>query len=121
MKIKNMNTYLKYLLNMTVCTGFLVAAGCATDKGQQAPAKDTRPIEERLRVGMTKDEVRAAIGEPAGKSVSSKGEESWRFSDTAKAFIPFYTISGGKFQNLNVNFDTDGKVKDWSSNKQGIY
>lgn len=116
-----MKINLKHLLNMTVCTGFLVAAGCATDNGQQAHTKDTRPIEERLRVGMTKDEVHAALGEPGGKSVNSKGEESWRFSDTAKAFIPFYTISGGKFQNLIVNFDTDGKVKDWSSNKQGMY
>src|SRR6266853_4550343 len=87
-------------------------AGCATDQGP-SQTKDTRPVEERLRVGMTKDEVRQAIGDPGGKSVNSKGEESWRYSDTAKAFIPFYAIGGGKFQNIVVNFDSDGKGKDW--------
>ncbi|MCI0535498.1 MAG: outer membrane protein assembly factor BamE [Verrucomicrobiales bacterium] len=99
--------------------------GCATNQGlkteQAKEAKDNRPIEERLRVGMTKSEVRAAIGEPGGRSVGSAGEEPWRYSDTAKAFIPFYAIGGGKFQVLILNFDSEGKVKDWSSSKQGLY
>ena len=101
---------------------FLAAAGCASDKGQEAakPA-DKRPIEQRLQVGMSKDEVRAACGEPAGKGVTSDGTESWRYTDSAKAWIPFYTISGGKFQTVTINFDKDGKVKEWSSNKQGMY
>ncbi len=106
----------------------LCFAGCATDKGQSTDQtqktekkKDTRPIEERLQVGMTKDEVRQIAGEPAGKSVNSTGQETWRYSDSAKAFIPFYTIGGGKFQNVIINFDSDGKVKDWSSGKQGLY
>jgi outer membrane protein assembly factor BamE (lipoprotein component of BamABCDE complex) len=113
----------KALLSLLVSTTVLVLSGCATDQGQKPPeqAKDTRPPEQRLSVGMTKDEVRKAIGNPGGTSVNSDGEESWRYSDSAKAFIPFYTISGGKFQHLTVNFDKEGKVKNWSSNRQGTY
>jgi outer membrane protein assembly factor BamE (lipoprotein component of BamABCDE complex) len=114
---------------LTVTVAFLVLSisGCASQgssqnqQTDQKQTKDTRPIEERLRVGMTKEEVRQAIGEPAGKSVNSKGEESWRYSDMGKAFIPFYVIGGGKFQHLTVNFDSESKVKEWSSTTQGLY
>jgi outer membrane protein assembly factor BamE (lipoprotein component of BamABCDE complex) len=106
----------------------LIISGCATTDStregaskQSQPPKDQRPIEERLKVGMTKDEVRSAIGEPSGKAVRSSGEETWNYSDNAKMFIPFYAISGGKFQNLTINFDSTGKIKDWASGKQGIF
>jgi hypothetical protein len=39
----------------------------------------------------------------------------------SKAFIPYYSISGGKFHHVIVNFDKDSKVKDWSSNTTGAY
>lgn len=107
-------------------TVLVLMAGCQTENGQQGssqPAKkeDKRPLEERLRVGMTKEEVRAALGEPGGKSTNSAGLESWRYSDNAKMWIPFYAIGGGKFKNVTVNFDADGKVKDWNAGEQGIY
>ena len=114
------------LLVSSVLFGLL--SGCASDQGQKSEAasqpkeaKDTRPREQRLKVGMTKDEVRQAIGNPNGTAVNSDGEESWSYHDTAKAFIPFYSVSGGKFQTLIVNFDKDSKVKSWSSNTQGAY
>ncbi|SRR6266446_6003778 len=95
--------------------------GCATDQPQKSEqAKDNRPVEERLRVGMTKEEVRQAIGNPAGTTVNSNGQESWRYTDTAKAWIPFYAISGGQFQNIVVNFDSEGKVKDWTTGTHGL-
>ena len=78
-------------------------------------------MEQRLKVGMTKDEVRQALGGPSGTSVDNNGEESWRYTDSAKAFIPFYSISGGKISALLVQFDKDGKVKSWSTSKQGMY
>jgi outer membrane protein assembly factor BamE (lipoprotein component of BamABCDE complex) len=114
---------------LTVTVAFLVLSisGCASQGSSQnqPPAqkqtKDTRPVEQRLRVGMTKAEVREAAGEPSGKAVNSKGEESWRYSDMGKAFIPFYAIGGGKFQHLTVNFDAQSKVKDWSKTTQGMY
>ncbi len=110
--------------SLLVSTSLLVLCGCATDKGAQerpAVAKDTRPLDQRLKVGMTKEEVRTALGNPAGTSVNSDGEESWRYSDSAKVFIPFYTVAGGKIQQLIVNFDKGGKVKNWSSSAQGLY
>jgi outer membrane protein assembly factor BamE (lipoprotein component of BamABCDE complex) len=112
-----------YVISLLVSTALLGFSGCASDQGQKPPAqaKDTRPREQRLSVGMTKDEVRKALGDPAGNSVNSDGEESWRYSDAEKAFIPFYSLSGGKIQFLMVNFDKDGKVKNWSSTKQGAY
>ena len=111
------------IIGIIIAGGLLGIAGCASDKGQEPakPAKDERPMEQRLSVGMTKDEVRKALGEPSGHSVDSNGEESWRYSDSAKTFIPFYSISGGKISMLTVQFDKDGKVKSWSSGKQGLY
>jgi outer membrane protein assembly factor BamE (lipoprotein component of BamABCDE complex) len=112
-----------FVTSILVCTALLALPGCATDQGQKKPeqTKDTRPLDQRLSVGMTKDETRKALGDPSGTSVNSDGDESWRYTDSAKAFIPFYSIAGGKFQHLTVNFDKDGKVKNWSSNTQGAY
>ena len=112
-----------FVISLLVSAALLGFSGCASDQGQKAPeqAKDTRPREQRLSVGMTKDEVRKALGDPGGSSTNSEGVESWRYNDSEKAFIPFYSLSGGKIQYLTVNFDKDGKVKDWSSTKQGAY
>jgi outer membrane protein assembly factor BamE (lipoprotein component of BamABCDE complex) len=96
-----------------------IFAGCATPEGQRST--DNRPINERISVGMTKGEVHAAIGDPSGKSMNSDGDEIWNYNDNAKMWIPFYAISGGKFENLTIHFDTDGKVKSWESGKHGIF
>ena len=118
-------TLVASLLISTALIGF---PGCASDQGQKPEqakkpeqTKDTRPLEERLSVGMSKDEVRTALGNPGGTSVSSSGEESWTYSDHAKAFIPYYSISGGKFHHVVVNFDKDSKVKNWSSSTTSAY
>ncbi len=103
------------------CMALLFVDGCATESTSGRASTAERPIEERLKVGMTKEEVRAALGEPVGKSTDSSGIESWNYNDTAKMWIPFYAIGGGKFQSTIVNFDERGKVKNWSSSKQGLY
>lgn len=108
--------------------------GCASNSGQTAetkpakpakaekPPKDKRSKEERLKVGMTKDEVIQAIGKPRDKSVSSDGSEVWTYNDIEKAmFIPYYSLSGGKTHFLTVIFDTNGVVKSWSSSTHGGY
>jgi outer membrane protein assembly factor BamE (lipoprotein component of BamABCDE complex) len=109
--------------------------GCASNQGQKTaeteqpkpakpekPPKDKRPKEDRLKVGMTMDEVVQAIGKPRGKSVNSDGSEIWTYNDVEKAaFIPYYSLSGGKTHYLTVVFDTSGKVKSWSSSSQGMY
>jgi outer membrane protein assembly factor BamE (lipoprotein component of BamABCDE complex) len=123
-------TLAMYLL---VCATAFGLCGCASNSGQTAengqpapakkekPPKDKRPKEDRLSVGMTMDQVVAAIGKPKGKSVSSDGSEVWSYNDTEKAWIPYYSLSGGKFHTLVVVFDTNGKVKSWSSSSQGAY
>jgi outer membrane protein assembly factor BamE (lipoprotein component of BamABCDE complex) len=120
-----------FVVSLLVSATLLGLCGCASDQGQKPEAtkkpekpkevKDTRPIDQRLTVGMTKDDVIKAIGNPKGRAVSSDGEETWTYSDTEKAFIPYYSLSGGKFHHVVVTFDKDGKVKSWSSNTQGQY
>ena len=116
------------IASLLVSAALLGLPGCASDKEQKPEqakkpeqTKDTRPMEQRLTVGMTKDEVRKAIGNAGNTSVNSDGEESWIYTDHAKAFIPYYSMSGGKFHHLVVNFDKDGKVKNWSSNTTSSY
>jgi hypothetical protein len=80
-----------FVISLLVSTALLGFSGCASDQGQKPPAqaKDTRPREQRLSVGMTKDEVRKALGDPAGNSVNSDGEESWRYIRCREGFHSF--------------------------------
>ena len=122
------------VVSLLASAALLGATGCASDQGQKPadapkPAeakkpekpKDSRPIDQRLSVGMTMDQVREAIGNPKGTAMSSDGEQTWTFSDAEKAWIPYYSLSGGKFHHVVVTFDKDGKVKSWTSNTQGAY
>ena len=117
-----------FVVSLLVSAALLGLSGCASDQGPKneqvkkvEKPKDTRPMEQRLSVGLTKDQVREAIGNPKGTSMNSDGTESWTYSDTEKGFIPYYRLSGGKFHHLIVNFDKDAKVKSWSSGEEGLY
>ena len=115
-----------YLLIPLILLSAAAMVGCATDStakqtAKQEPAKDQRPPEERIKVGMTKDEVKSALGEPSGKTTNSDGLENWSYSDHAKMWIPFYGISGGKFQNIHISFNPEGKVKSWTTGKTGLF
>jgi hypothetical protein len=83
--------------------------------------KDKRPIDERLTVGMSMDDVIAACGHPKGKGVNSDGTETWTYNNAEKAFIPYYSLSGGKITFVTIQFDKDGKVKSWNSSEQSRY
>src|ERR1700744_3096432 len=48
------------------------------------PKKDKRPIEERLAIGMSREDVRAAIGSPRNVSMNDTGTEVWTFTDREK-------------------------------------
>jgi hypothetical protein len=130
-------TIVASLLLSVALIGFI---GCASDQSQktdtttttttttQAPPpkkvdkpKDKRPIDERLTIGMSMDDVTAACGNPKGRSVSSDGSQIWTYNNSEKAFIPYYSLSGGKIQFTTVVFDTNGKVKSWSTSEQGRY
>jgi len=83
--------------------------------------KDKRPLEQRLAVGMTMDEVKAACGNPKNISMNSDGSAIWMYNDSEMAFIPNYTLFGGRIHHVTVMFDTTGKVRSWSSGSTGMY
>ena len=92
-----------------------------TNQPPAKPKKDKRPIEERLAVGMTMDQVKAACGNPKNVSMNSDGSAIWMYNNQENAFIPYYTLSGGKIHYVNVIFDTNGVVKSWNSTSSGAY
>ena len=111
-----------YLLIPLILLTACAVVGCATDStAKQEPTKDQRPPEERIKVGMTKDEVKKALGEPSGKTTHSDGLEYWSYNENAKMWIPFYAISGGKFQNITISFNPEGRVKSWTTGKTGLF
>lgn len=70
---------------------------------------------------MTTDQVKQVCGNPKNISMNSDGSAVWVYNDSEKAFIPNYTLFGGKIHYVTVVFDTNGKVKSWSSGSSGMY
>ncbi len=83
--------------------------------------KDKRPIEDRLVVGMTMDEVKAACGHPHNEAMSSDGSATWEYDNGANVFIPYYSETGHKIHHVTIFFDNAGKVKSWSASDTGMY
>ncbi|HEV2453696.1 MAG TPA: hypothetical protein VGY98_05515 [Verrucomicrobiae bacterium] len=83
--------------------------------------KDKRPIEQRLAVGMTMDQVKEACGNPKNIAMNSDGSATWVYNNAQNAWIPNYTLFGGKIHYVTVMFDANGKVKSWSSASTGMY
>jgi len=81
----------------------------------QAPApKKKGPIESRLTVGMTMDQVKAACGNPKDQSSNSDGSAAWTYASGSPTFTPWGGW-GAKVHYVTVVFDTNGKVKSWST------
>ncbi|HEY1790353.1 MAG TPA: hypothetical protein VGJ73_19560 [Verrucomicrobiae bacterium] len=100
------------------------AAASTTDSSASQPQKkpkDKRPIEQRLVVGMTMDQVKDACGNPKNISMNSDGSAMWMYNNSQNAFIPNYSLFGGKIHYVTVIFDANGKVKSWSSGSSGMY
>ena len=101
--------------------------GCASNSGQSQasqpppaanpppPPKDKRPLQDRLAVGMSMDEVRAACGNPKNVTMNSNGSAVWGYNDAEKAYIPNYMMFGGTIHFLRIVFDTNGRVVRWST------
>jgi outer membrane protein assembly factor BamE (lipoprotein component of BamABCDE complex) len=117
------------LASLVVSFAVLGLSGCASNNNdssnppppkQADKPKDNRPLDQRLTVGMSRDDVIAACGKPRNRFASSDGE-SWEYDDREKAFMPFYGVSGGQITYTTIIFDADGKVKSWSSSSHGRY
>ena len=136
-----MNKYqpLVYLVTTIAIAGFSGCASKSSDSSSQPaqptmtdgtnaaagqPAKkpkDKRPIEQRLAVGMTMDQVKEACGNPKNVAMSSDGSATWVYNNAQNAFIPNYALFGGRFHFVSIVFGPDGKVKSWTSGSSGLY
>jgi hypothetical protein len=85
-----------------------------TNQPPAKPKKDKRPIDQRLMIGMSMDEVKAACGNPRNESANSDGSAAWTYASGSPTYNPF-TGWGAKMHYVTVVFDTNGKVKSWSS------
>ena len=85
------------------------------------PKKDKRPIEQRLVVGMSMDDVKTACGNPHNMAMNSDGSAIWEYDNSQNAFIPYYSLTGHKIHHVTVIFDAGGKVKSWSAADTGMY
>src|SRR5215469_5218097 len=61
------------------------ASTTQTNQPAAKPKKDKRPIEDRLAVGMTMDEVKTACGHPKNVSMSSDGTQVWMYNNSQNA------------------------------------
>src|SRR5215469_11202205 len=83
--------------------------------------KDKRPLDQRLAVGMTMDQVKEACGNPKNVAMNSDGSATWMYNDSEKSFIPNYSLFGGRIHYTTVVFDASGKVKSCSTGSSGMY
>lgn len=79
------------------------------------PPKPKGPIENRLSVGMTMDQVRAACGNPKNQWMNSNGSAVWGYNDSEMALIPNYMLFGGKIHHVRVFFNINGQVARWEA------
>jgi hypothetical protein len=78
------------------------------------PKKPHGPIENRLVIGMSMDDVRAACGNPRSSAMNSDGSGYWTFASGSPTYTPWGGW-GAKVHYVTVIFDTAGKVKSWST------
>src|SRR5580658_558298 len=117
-------------ISILVCTVALAGlCGCGSNSGQSSsqptqatttappasqpppkPKKPKGPIENRLAVGMTMDEVREACGNPRDTATNSDGSAVWTFASGSPTYNPWGGW-GAKFHYVTVVFDAAGKVK----------
>jgi len=104
--------------------GVTVLAGCASHGIQQLKDESASSVSAKITKGKsTKDDVRAAFGDPTETSFTDSGNELWRYKyshSTAKGinFVPIVNMfsSGADIdkKELVVFFDDQGVVKNYS-------
>jgi outer membrane protein assembly factor BamE (lipoprotein component of BamABCDE complex) len=107
---------------MLVCCALL--GSCATYGNTSIKNETSETISRKLIKGVTtKDEVKAAIGDPTFTSFSDSGKEQWTYNFATSTpritnFIPYISLidSGmkGKNKSLVVLFDGSGIVLNYT-------
>ena len=129
-------------INLLVCATTFCLCGCASDKGQQGqqtakasqpsqpsqptPAKPPEvkyPGEERLKVGMTGEQVVQAIGSPLGRGTESDGTQFWTYNHwgTPPEVAAKYSPVNPQVIILTVLLGKDGKVLNWYAAARPAY
>lgn len=104
--------------------GMVVLAGCASHGVQRLKNENASTVGAKIAKGKsTKEDIRAAFGDPSETSFTDNGNELWRYRysyATAKGinFVPIVNIfsSGANIdkKELVVFFDEHGVVKNYS-------
>lgn len=107
--------YLIIGLSLITATGFLT--GCAGSKKETSrerkSAKTEDSEEKKIRIGMTKAQVRQEFGEkPRNITTGSRGESWTYYLNEGEAWIPYNY--GHRAKILTVYFDSNDRVKDYS-------
>ena len=106
---------------ITIFSAFVLAA-CSI-VGENSPQRETQEsINQKIAKGKTtKNEVKAAFGEPSSTTGTQRGGEEWRYkisgsSSTVKipGFERFFGNGADKDQTLLVDFDRRGIVTSYS-------
>lgn len=100
-----------------------VLAGCSSVGNEAIKEENQQTLEQKLVKGVTtKDEVRAAFGDPLDATFHDSGNEMWKYvftkqSCNASCYFIYtawaYSSSSGTQKTLIVLFDDAGKLKNY--------
>jgi outer membrane protein assembly factor BamE (lipoprotein component of BamABCDE complex) len=112
---ENMRTRTRFLLPALLAAAILTS-GCASTSGTAALTnKDSLQSIEIHKT--TKKDISRMFGAPSGQSKSTD-YEIWSYSYTSVNMMPFF--SNADIRQLNVTFNKQGVVTDYSTNKNGF-
>lgn len=119
MKIKSILPGISLLIAFALLVGCGTSSNSATT-GQETAATTGSSDEDTpmIAVGMTKNQVLKAWGEPSGKQITGRGEIWVWGGQRWKRMIP-YAGPFLKIQTSKALFGTDGRVKDFRLSDQG--
>jgi outer membrane protein assembly factor BamE (lipoprotein component of BamABCDE complex) len=108
---------------MTALLLAMVVTGCSSVGNEAIKEENQQTLEQKLVKGVTtKDEVRAAFGDPLDATFHNSGNEMWKYvftkqSCNASCYFIYtawaYSTSSGIQKTLTVLFDDNGKVKNY--------
>jgi outer membrane protein assembly factor BamE (lipoprotein component of BamABCDE complex) len=110
---------MKKILFASLLAASFTAAGCASTGNTSIKDETRSSVQEKLKKGMTQEQVVSLFGDPLSTGFSDNGTERWRYSFTesqmkASSFIPYVSLfnsgSKGTSRNLVILFGDAGLV-----------